>query len=218
MRNPRPTSRRPGRPRGNAPDQRERLLDAALRAYVAQGISATSLRDVAAEAGVTPALLGYYFGGKDALLQAVMDERLLPLVAGVGHGLQQAEDNAAALVAGLVHGLHAAVARYPWLPGLWVREVLSEGGALRELMLERIAPQVPQLLATRLAAIQARGGLNPDLDPRLLVVSLIGLTLFPLAAEPVWRRLFDAADIDHAALIKHTFALLDRGLEPEHAT
>jgi hypothetical protein len=89
---------------------------------------------------------------------------------------------------------------------------LSEHGALRPVLLEQISPQVPRVLAQALAEAQKRGALNADLDPRLLVVSLIGLTLFPLAAEPIWRRVFDAGDIDHDALLQHTLALLDRGL------
>ena len=37
---------------------------------------------------------------------------------------------------------------------LWVREVLCEGGALRELLLSRIAPLIPQAMAARFAAAQ----------------------------------------------------------------
>jgi hypothetical protein len=43
-------------------------------------------------------------------------------------------------------------------------------------------------------------------------VSLIGLTIFPLAAQPIWRRLLDADDIDNETLINHTLALLSSGL------
>ena len=103
------------------------------------------------------------------------------------------------------------VARYPWLPALWVREVLCEGGALREVVFERMAP-MPVMLAQRFAAAQAQGQINPELDPRLLVISLIGLTLFPAAGAPIWRRIFDASDIDADSLRDHTIALLDRGL------
>jgi hypothetical protein len=90
--------------------------------------------------------------------------------------------------------------------------VLCEGGALRELLLNELAPQVPQMLARRFALAQQQGSVNAELDPRLLVVSLIGLTLFPAAGAPIWRRVFDADDIDAAALRRHTIALLDRGI------
>jgi hypothetical protein len=58
---------------------------------------------------------------------------------------------------------------------------------------------------------------SADLDPRLLVVSLVGLTLFPLAAQSVWRPLLGAHDVDVPALEKHTLALLDHGFGGTHA-
>ena len=107
---------------------------------------------------------------------------------------------------------HTAIERYPWFPPLWAREVLCEGGALRELLMQRIAPLIPQQLEQQFRAAQKRGELNPDLDPRLLVVSLIGLTLFTAASAPIWRGMFRADDIDNEALRVHTLALLDRGI------
>jgi AcrR family transcriptional regulator len=204
-------ARRAGRPAGDAPDLRPRLLDAAIACYVRTGIAATSLRAIAAEASVTPALLHYYFGDKAQLQQAVVEERLMPAFASLREPLLRADD-VAALVAGFVRGIGDLVARHPWLPSLWVREVLCEGGALRELLLTRIAPQLPHVLAQRFAAAQRDGELNPDLDPRLLVVSLVGLTLFPAAGAPIWRQFFEADDLDADALRDHTIALLDRGI------
>lgn len=207
-----PRARRPaGRPPGEAPDLRERLLDAALKRFAAQGIAATTLRTIAVEAGVNPALVHYYFGDKARLQAAVVQERVLPALAEVREAVQQAVD-VAGLVAAFVRGMGDTVSRHPWFPSLWVREVLCEGGALREVLFTHLAPQLPQLMARRFAQAQRDGELNPDLDPRLVVVSLIGLTLFPAASAPIWRRLFDADDIDATLLRHHAIALLDRGL------
>lgn len=204
--------RAPGRPGADSPDLRERLLDAAIACFVRQGIAATPLRAIATEAGVTPALLHYYFGDKAQLQEAVISERVLPAFARLREPLMRSGDDVCELVAGFVQGIGALVAAHPWLPPLWVREVLCEGGALREVLFERIGPQLPQMMTARFAQAQARGQLNEDLDPRLLMVSLIGLTLFPAAGAPIWRRLLQADDLDFDALRRHTLALLDRGL------
>jgi AcrR family transcriptional regulator len=208
------SSRRPGRPSAAGADLRERLLDAALRCFVSHGIRATSLREVAKASGVTPALVHYYFGSKESLFQAVLEERLQPAIAELMSSVSDAGSES--LVQRFVAGIHRVVAKYPWLPALWVREIISEGGALREFMLARVAPQLPQRLAAHFAEAQRVGKLNPDLDPRLTVVSLIGLTLFPLAAKPIWTRIFAADDIDAQRLQQHTLALLARGLEMDH--
>lgn len=202
--------RAPGRPPANGPELRPRLLDAALACYVRVGIAATSLRAIAREAGVTPALLHYYFGDASQLRQAVVDERVLPAIATLRARL--VFDGAPAEIAtGFVDAVAELVASHPWLPALWVREILCEGGGLRDLLRQFVSP-LPQALAARFAQAQRQGALNAALDPRLLVVSLIGLTLFPAAGAPLWRETFRAGDVDAAALRAHTLALLGGGL------
>lgn len=204
--------RAPGRPGSDSPDLRERLLEAALTCFSRQGIAATPLRAIAAEAGVNPALLHYYFGDKAQLQHAVIEERVMPAIGSIGTHLAEVGDDVHGLIAGFVRGVGETVAMHPWLPSLWVREVLCDGGALRDLLVTRVGPQIPQLLAQRFAAAQRAGALNPDLDPRLLVVSLVGLTLFPAASAPVWGRVFETPGIDPDTLHDHTMALLDRGI------
>ena len=59
--------RRPG-----SPDTRASILDAARALFAAGGMSGTSIRAVAARAGVDPALVHHYFGTKDDLFVAAL--------------------------------------------------------------------------------------------------------------------------------------------------
>lgn len=188
------------------------MLESALASFAAHGIAATPLRAIAQAAQVTPALLHYYFGSKPLLVEALIAERLMPVITQMRSQLQDADSDSAGLIARFVDTAFALIEQHPWFPPLWAREVLSEGGALRELMITRIAPQVARQLEQRFRAEQRNGDLNPDLDPRLLVVSLVGQTLFLAASAPIWRRVFMADDIDSDALRRHTLALLDRGI------
>jgi TetR/AcrR family transcriptional regulator len=209
--------RKPGRPRAVDTNHRERLLDAAVACFAADGVAATSLRSIALKAGVTPALVNYYFGSKEQLLDAFIAERVSPVMQSLGTSLLAAGDEPRAVLAAFVRGIHDLVERHPWWPALWVREVLNDKGVLRDVVPKVVAPQVTHLLARTLGDAQKRGAISADLDPRLLVVSLVGLTMFPLAAEHLWRRVFAAGDVDRAALLRHTLALLDHGLGGIHA-
>ena len=60
-----PAGRRPG-----TPDTREVILKVARREFATRGYDATSLRLIAAEAEVDPALVIHYFGTKDNLFVA----------------------------------------------------------------------------------------------------------------------------------------------------
>lgn len=205
--------RTPGRPVGEGADLRERLLDATVACFARHGIAGSALRQIATGADVTPALLHYYFGGKEALLEAVIEERLMPVMQGLRGPLLQAGDDPRALIRGFVRTVLITALTHPWLPQLWVREVLHEGGGLRQLMQQRVGPMLPRALAERFVQMQAQGRLNPRLDPRLLVVSLIGQTMFMAASAPIWRGVFDADDVDADALCNHVLALLEHGLE-----
>ena len=54
-------------------------MEAAYRALLKQGYHQTSMKDIAAEAGVAPGLAHYYFDSKEDLLVAVIDRACLPL-------------------------------------------------------------------------------------------------------------------------------------------
>ncbi|MBB3059696.1 TetR/AcrR family transcriptional regulator [Microbulbifer rhizosphaerae] len=203
--------RPPGRPSRDSAELRPALIDAALTCYAREGVAATSLKAIASEAGVTPALLHYYFGNREQLRQAVIEERIMPLMYRVQEKLVSSGD-VSALINTFISAMGEVVVENPWWPPLWVREVLCEGGALRGLMIDRLK-EVARLFTARFATAQEEGKLNVALDPRLLLVSLIGLTLFPAAGAPIWRQLQDADDITGEDMQRHTLALLQRGLE-----
>src|SRR5688500_6149110 len=89
--------RRVGRPVGESQDLRSRLLDVAVVRFGRDGVSATTLRDIAREAGVNPALVHYYFGDKAQLLEAVMAERLMPAFGEVRTAVLQSGEDVAGL-------------------------------------------------------------------------------------------------------------------------
>lgn len=55
------------------PDRRAAILLAAEKLFSLQGYHAVSLRQIAAEAGVPLALVGYYYGAKHELFQAIFE-------------------------------------------------------------------------------------------------------------------------------------------------
>jgi AcrR family transcriptional regulator len=56
-------------------DTQKKILDAAERLFANKGIDAVSLREINAAAGVSPSVLHYHFGGRDALINALLERR-----------------------------------------------------------------------------------------------------------------------------------------------
>lgn len=62
----------PGR-RAGKPDTQGEILDAARQQFAAAGYAGATIREIAATAGVDPALVMHYFGSKDRLFAASLD-------------------------------------------------------------------------------------------------------------------------------------------------
>src|SRR5437660_2303891 len=63
------------------PDQtKERIIEAAYRALVKRGYHETSMKDIAAEAGLAPGLAHYYFETKEDLLVAAIEHGCEPVL------------------------------------------------------------------------------------------------------------------------------------------
>lgn len=78
------TGRRPGNP-----GTKQAILAAAREAFAQKGYDRSSVREIAATAGVDPALVHHYFGTKDRLFLAVLEApvnpaELLPQIVAAG--------------------------------------------------------------------------------------------------------------------------------------
>lgn len=70
--------KRPGRPPGTS-DTRDRILQSARNLFARNGIDKTSIRSIAKDAGVDPALVHHYFGTKTQLFAAAIHIPIDPL-------------------------------------------------------------------------------------------------------------------------------------------
>jgi AcrR family transcriptional regulator len=70
--------KRPGRPPGTS-DTRDRILECARELFARNGITNTSIRSIAAGAGVDPALVHHYFGTKTQLFAAAIEIPIDPM-------------------------------------------------------------------------------------------------------------------------------------------
>ncbi|MEM5329732.1 TetR/AcrR family transcriptional regulator [Paraburkholderia sp. JHI2823] len=209
-------ARGPGRPSGSpgGAEQRTRLIEAALALFARHGILDTSLAAIAREAGVTPAMVHYYFKTRDQLIDVLIDERFVPLREGLGDIFVEHRDDPVAALTALAQRFVAVGQRYPWFPPLWVRDVISEGGVLRQRMLERVGREHQEKAHTAIARWQREGRLNAALEPSLLFQSLMGLTLLPLATSQMWRGDAEKPCVGVEDIARHAVALITQGVGP----
>ncbi len=191
---------------------REQLLDAATTLFAERGIAATTIAQIAAHVGVTSAMVHYYFKTRDQLLDAIVEERIMRFTAAVWESFSGSEADPVALVKSLVDRLISACDTMPWLPPLWIREIVNEGGQLREKVMQRMSLERQRQFAECISAGQDRGEVNAGIDPRLLYMSIVGLTLLPMAAAKIWGRIPILEGVGKDDLARHVTALVMHGL------
>jgi len=172
---------RPGRPtQQQGLDARGAIIEAACLLFAQHGIKGSSNKLIAAQAGVTAAMIPYYFRNKPALHMAVLETCFTPLLAGLAdiRNLQQ-----------LVHYFHRHLSSRPWLPHLMIREVLTPDGSLLPLFQKNFAPKIfgffKQLMQKQAQALKVR----VDFDIDRHVVLLMGLMVYPFMSMGVAQNL-----------------------------
>lgn len=185
------------------PNQREHILDVALRLMSENGSAGTSMRVLARECGLNVAAIYHYFESKDALLAAVIEERR--------YGARMAEiptipphlDAEGRLRAVFHEVWRGAVDEEPVWRLLLVEGVRGEPAALPvgRSLLEVISTGLDPWLAETLPELEA---------PTSAVADLILGQLFAGFLRRVFDPTLDLDEIERAAADTLVAALLPR--------
>src|SRR5664279_625747 len=192
-------------------DARELLISAATELFAEHGVAATSFSTIAKRAGLTSAMVHYYFADREQLLDAVVEERLCPFIDYVW-GPVTPGDDPTELIAGVVTRLLGSIEQAPWIPSTWMREILNEGGLLRGRALRRIPFDKVRIVAGAIREGQASKALNPNLNPLLVVFSMLGLVMLHMATVKIWAEILHRRPLTHKAVGRHITGLLLDGL------
>jgi TetR/AcrR family transcriptional regulator len=204
--------RRPGRPPARTRlGARAELLSAAVELFAQQGVAATTFAMIAERAALTPAMLHYYFEDRERLLDAVVQERMAPVIARVWEPVT-ADTPATVLIRGVVERLLDGIERMPWIPSTWIREVLNEGGMLRTRVLRHVPFDKVRIVSAAIRREQAARKLNRNVDPVLIIFSVLGLVMVHCATVRFWADTFHQQAPTRTGLQRHITSLLIDGL------
>jgi len=192
---------------------RARLGAAARELFALHGFEAVSLRQVANAAGVTPAMVHYYFGDKHGLWLAVIEDYLEEALGGMLAAREEIEGPGGLAIYLSRHT--QLLGRQPWLAPLLFREVVLGGGPSADFV-QRFPAQLRELLKGAIAAARERGEISADLDSDLLMVSLLSAAVFPFLVRPMIEAAFGVTvDADFAGRwAEHAIQLFQRGALP----
>jgi AcrR family transcriptional regulator len=189
-------SRRRGGRRPGASGTRDDILRAAREAFAVHGYAGTTIRRVAAAAGVDPALVGHFYGSKEGLFAAALalpedlPERLLAALDG---------DRA---------GVGERLARF--YLALWENPVTA--AQLRAMMTSAVAHEQAAALLREFVGRRLLAQLGDHLagDDRSLRVTLAGSQLVGLAMARYLVRIEPLAEADLETVVTAVAPTLQR--------
>jgi TetR/AcrR family transcriptional regulator len=156
---------------------RERILAAALREFSGRGLAGARVDRIARRARINKRMLYHYFGNKDGLFREIMRRKLAERAAWASAAPDDPGET-------LTHWFRLACEDVDWLRLIeWEALAVGDGPLLSEAERRRAF----QGGVAKLRAVQAKGLLPRSLDPRHLLLSMLGLTTFPLAFPQITR-------------------------------
>jgi len=161
----------------------EKILAAAKKIFLVNGMSGARMQDVADEAGINKALLHYYFRNKEKLFEVIFKEAasiFFPKIAGLMESDIPLFDKIEKFCTEYID----MMIQNPYLPMFVLNEV-NKGTELfrenfgnnREYIFLRFAKQVE-------AEVKKRK-IKP-VNPAHLFINMISMCIFPVIAKPMW--------------------------------
>ena len=167
----------------NAVQTRDRIRKAATEEFSLRGIDAARLERVAKRAGVTTALIYYYFKSKDGLFQAVIEHAYETLRA-AQQDLTLAELGPVEGIERLVRSTYHAFLDIPEIIPLARSENMQGARHLkRSKIIRRLFNPLPSRIDDLLARGCQNGIFRRDIDPIELYVSIVSLCSYHISNQ-----------------------------------
>lgn len=172
------------------PGARAAILAAARAAFAARGLRGARVNEIAAQAGLNKQLIYYYFGSKEALYQAALED-VYREIRSQEAGLRLADMAPVEAMATLIGFSFDYLAAHPEFIGLLNHENAQGGTHVREsrAIRETNSPLIDMLAATLRRGVQA-GAFRPGVDPVELYISVAGMAYFFFSNGPTLSSIF----------------------------
>lgn len=177
-------------PQSEPQSTEERILEAAVQEFMAKGYAGARTTAIAEAAGVTHAMLHYYFRTKDKLLDRIIESKIGTLrdimLASLGDPTIPLFDK----IKSTIENHQDFIAANPELPRFMINEVLSRPDRMPKVIeqLKHHTPLVVQSLQRQIDEYADRG-LCRRVDAGMLMLDIVSLNIFPFSATPMVNAL-----------------------------
>ncbi len=179
----------------------ELILQTAREHFVKHGYAGTRMQEIADEAGINKAMLHYYFRSKDQLYRTIigqiLDQIIPKFAATMGEKCPFWEK-----LERLVHVYIVTLCEQPDIPFF----IMSELSQQRERFLGELRKKADHFPSVQTFLVQIADEVKSkkirSIPPLHLLLNIIGMTVFPFMARPIFQTVFAFPADDFINLMK----------------
>jgi len=168
------------------PSTEDKILDAAKKVFVRNGLDGTTMQQIADEARINKSLLHYYFRTKQKLFGTVL-KYAFKFVVPQMRDILSSNDPIFVKIERLVAEYVDMLMKNSLIPAFIFHEINRNPDSIVQIMKE--AGINPGIFIDPLMDEIRKGTIRP-IDPRHLVINILSLCVFPIIARPLAQRVF----------------------------
>lgn len=190
-------------PVSDASSTEARILEAAAQEFIAKGYAGARTTAIAEAAGVTHAMLHYYFRTKDKLFDRIIESKIGTLRDIM---LSSLGDESIPLFDKLrtaIENHQDFISANPGLPRFMINEVLTRPERI-PVVIDRLRHHTPLVVRSLQKQIDeyAARGLCRRVDAAMLMLDIVSLNIFPFTAMPMVNGLLGGIMEDRTAFVE----------------
>jgi len=177
----------------------QKILDAAKKVFIAQGMAGARMQDIADEAGINKAMLHYYFRNKEQLFEIILREsigRFIPKVK----ALITSDISIFEKIELFCDGYISMAMENPYIPIFVLNEINRQPEAFVRKMFNNELPDVSKLVKQIDAEVK-KGKMKPT-SPVQLIMNMMSLCVFPFLAKPIFSILMDLDELQYRNILE----------------
>ena len=194
-------------------EKQVQIMETAEILFAEKGFNGTSVRDIAEKANVNLAMVSYYFGSKDKLLEALFNYRGEYLKLKLENIIEDKKLNSLEKINMLIDHYIDKVMSQQCFSRIMVREqVLNHTGITAELIFQ-MKKRNQELITRLIHQGQKKGEFKKNIDIPLMMVTMIGTGNNMVATQHYYRQVNNLQFMSEEEFQKHIKKKLSQHLK-----
>ncbi|TAE44744.1 MAG: TetR/AcrR family transcriptional regulator [Cytophagales bacterium] len=193
----------------------ELIKEAAIKVFMAKGLTGARMQEIANEAGINRPMLHYYFRSKEKLYEVVFSDALHEIKARM-ENLSQAEMPILEKIRLFIEGyMESAIAR-PEFDMFFMTEFHNNKGQMSEIIMQKKTGNSIKLFLIEIEKAVQKGEIVGE--PKQIFLNLLSMLIFPVAGKSMLEVMLDYSEQDFMELMKirasQIYTFFERAVKP----